>query len=195
MRNLMLMLSAALVLLSACSQDPSMAEACPDGCKPQPYLIGQGDVLHISVWKDATLDRTVTVRPDGMISFPLLDDLQAAGQTPMSLEKTIGDKLKQFLSDPEVSVVVQEVHSYAVSVLGQVKTPGRYELKNENTTVLDVLAQAGGLTPYASTSSIVVLRTANGVRSRLRFDYDDAIANKNGDAAFYVRPGDVIMVP
>lgn len=195
MRNLMLMLSAALVLLSACSQDPPMADVCADGCKPQPYLIGQGDVLHISVWKDATLDRTVTVRPDGMISFPLLDDLQAAGQTPMSLEKTIGDKLKQFLSDPEVSVVVQEVHSYAVSVLGQVKTPGRYELKNENTTVLDVLAQAGGLTPYASTSSIVVLRTTNGVRSRLRFDYDDAIANKGGDEAFYVRPGDVIMVP
>lgn len=190
---------AAMVMLAACALDPAdpagKAEQCSGGCQAQPYTIGQGDVLHVSVWKDATLDRTLTVRPDGMISFPLINDIQASGQTPLSLQKTITDKLKQYIAEPEVSVVVQEVHSYAVSVLGQVKTPGRYELKNEDTTVLDVLAQAGGLTEFASSSNIVVLRTVNGTRSRLRFDYGDAVAGKDGQAAFFVHPGDVILVP
>lgn len=190
---------AALMLLASCAQDPvdpgAKVEQCNGGCQTQPYTIGQGDVLHVSVWKDATLDRTLTVRPDGMISFPLINDIQASGQTPLSLQKAITDKLKQYIAEPEVSVVVQEVHSYAVSVLGQVKTPGRYELKNEDTTVLDVLAQAGGLTEFASTSNIVVLRTVSGVHSRLRFDYDDAVAGKGGEVVFFVHPGDVILVP
>lgn len=187
---------AAVALLAACAQDPVQTDACGSGsCEAQPYAIGPGDVLHISVWKDATLDRTVTVRPDGMISFPLLNDMQASGLTPQALQKAVSDKLRQFIAEPEVSVVVQEVHSYAVSVLGQVKTPGRYELKNEDTTVLDVLAQAGGLTAFASPSDIAVLRTVHGVRSRLRFDYSDAVAGRGGDKAFFVHPGDVILVP
>lgn len=195
-KTLILTLLSALTLISACARDSVKVDQCGDGgCKVQPYMIGQGDVLHISVWKDASLDRTVTVRPDGMISFPLLNDIQASGQTPITLQKTISDKLKQYIAEPEVSVVVQEVHSYAVSVLGQVKTPGRYELKNENTTVLDVLAQAGGLTAYASSSDIVVLRTADGVSSRLHFDYSDAVSNKGDQLLFYVHPGDVILVP
>ena len=189
-------LSLALALLTACTRDSVRLDQCGgDDCKAQPYLIGQGDVLHISAWKDASLDRTVTVRPDGMISYPLLNDIQAAGQTPMSLQKTLSEKLKQFIAEPEVSVVVQEVHSYAVSVLGQVKTPGRYELKNEDTTVLEVLAQAGGLTVYASPSDIVILRSAGGVSSRLHFDYDDAVSNQAGQLTFFVHPGDVILVP
>lgn len=183
-------------LLAACVQDPAQVDACTDGgCKAQPYAIGPGDVLHISVWKDASLDRTVTVRPDGMISFPLLNDIDAAGLTPQALQQAVSDKLKQFMAEPEVSVVVQEVHSYAVSVLGQVKTPGRYEFKTEGASVLDVLAQAGGLTAFASPSDIVVLRTVNGVRKRLSFDYDDAVAGKSGDQVFFVHPGDVILVP
>lgn len=191
-----LLMSVVLPLLVACAQDPATADQCgTGGCQAQPYVIGQGDVLHISAWKDASLDRTVTVRPDGMVSFPLLNDIQAAGQTPTSLQKSISDKLKQYIAEPEVSVVVQEIHSYAVSVLGQVKAPGRYELKDEDTTVLEVLAQAGGLTAYASPSDIVILRIEGGKSSRLHFDYNDAVSSKRGQPALFVHPGDVILVP
>jgi polysaccharide export outer membrane protein len=183
--------------LSACIQQPVQVSGAPcrgDGCKVEEYLIGPGDVLHISVWKDATLDRIVTVRPDGMISYPLLSDVRASGETPIQLQKTLTDKLKQYMADPEVSVVVQEVHSFAVSVLGEVKTPGRYELKAQ-ATVLDVLAQAGGLTPFASASRIVILRDEDGVKKRLLFDYDAAISKQGPQQLFYVHPGDIIMVP
>jgi polysaccharide export outer membrane protein len=192
--------ATALLLLAglpACAQPPVLASGDPcrgDGCKVEEYLIGPGDVLHISVWKDATLDRVVTVRPDGMISYPLLSDVQASGQTPIQLQKALTDKLKQYMADPEVSVVVQEVHSFAVSVLGEVKTPGRYELKTQ-ATVLDVLAQAGGLTPFASSSGIVILRDEGGVKKRIVFDYDAAVSKQGSQQLFYVHPGDIIMVP
>ena len=191
--------TAGLLLagLAACVQQPVQASGDPcrgDGCKVEEYLIGPGDVLHISVWKDATLDRIVTVRPDGMISYPLLSDVRASGTTPTQLQKTLTDKLKQYMADPEVSVVVQEVHSFAVSVLGEVKTPGRYEQKGQ-ATVLDVLAQAGGLTPFASASRIVILRDEDGVKKRLLFDYDGAVSKQGSQQLFYVHPGDIIMVP
>lgn len=185
------------LLLAACAQQAVDSEpaACQGAaCKPWEYRIGPGDVLHISVWKDTSLDRIVTVRPDGMISYPLLSDLQASGQTPLELQKTLGEKLKQFMADPEVSVVVQEVHSFAVSVLGEVKTPGRYELKGPS-TVLDVLALAGGLTPYAGASRIVIIRDQGGTKTRILFDYNSAISNAGAGQLFYVRPGDIVMVP
>jgi polysaccharide export outer membrane protein len=98
------------------------------------------------------------------------------------------------MAEPEVSVVVQEVHSFAVSVLGEVKTPGRYELKAQ-ATVLDVLAQAGGLTPFASASRIVILRDEGGAKKRLVFDYDAAVSKQGEQKLFYVHPGDILMVP
>ena len=185
------------LLLPACAEQSVEAVSAPcqsEGCKPAKYLVGPGDVLHISVWKDASLDRIVTVRPDGMISYPLLNDVQASGQTPLELQKSLTDKLKQYMADPEVSVVVQEVHSFAVSVLGEVKTPGRYELKGQ-ATVLDVLAQAGGLSPYASSSRIVILRDEGGVKKRMLFDYNAAVSKQAAEQVFYVHSGDIIMVP
>jgi polysaccharide export outer membrane protein len=193
-------LAAGLILallLPACAEQSVETTGAPcrsEGCKPGEYLVGPGDVLHISVWKDATLDRIVTVRPDGMISYPLLSDVQASGLTPMQLQKNLTDKLKQFMADPEVSVVVQEVHSFAVSVLGEVKTPGRYELKGQ-ATVLDVLAQAGGLSPYASASRVVILRDEDGVKKRILFDYNAAVSKQAAEQVFYVHSGDIIMVP
>ena len=192
-----LMAGLALLSLQACMEQPVAEANTPcrsEGCKPGEYLVGPGDVLHISVWKDASLDRIVTVRPDGMISYPLLSDLQASGLTPMQLQKNLADKLKQYMADPEVSVVVQEVHSFAVSVLGEVKTPGRYELKGQ-ATVLDVLAQAGGLSPYASASRIVILRDEGGVKKRMLFDYNAAVSKRAAEEVFYVHPSDIIMVP
>ena len=185
------------LLLPACAEQSVATGSAPcqsEGCKPGEYLVGPGDVLHISVWKDASLDRIVTVRPDGMISYPLLNDVQASGQTPLQLQKSLTDKLKQYMADPEVSVVVQEVHSFAVSVLGEVKSPGRYELKGQS-TVLDVLAQSGGLSPYASASRIVILRDEGGVEKRILFDYNAAVSKQAAEQVFYVHPGDIIMVP
>lgn len=181
--------------LAACAETTAMTatDGCHgESCRVEKYSIGPGDVLHIAVWKDAGLDRIVTVRPDGMISFPLINEVQASGETPMQLQKNIGDRLRQYMSDPEVSVVVQEVHSFAVSVLGEVKTPGRYELKND-ATVLDVLAEAGGLSEFASPSKIVVLRDDDGVKKRFLFDYDTAV--DGSEPPFYVHPGDIISVP
>jgi polysaccharide biosynthesis/export protein len=196
LRDIMTLGFLALLLgsLAACAHDQPVADGPCHGesCRVEKYVIGPGDVLHISVWKDASLERIDTVRPDGMISFPLINEIQAAGLTPLQLQKTLSDHLRQYMSDPEVSVVVQEVHSFAVSVLGEVKTPGRYELKNQ-ATVLDVLAQAGGLSEFASPSKIVILRDEDGAKKRIMFDYDTAVYGE--EPPFYVHPGDIISVP
>ncbi|HEY3645476.1 MAG TPA: polysaccharide biosynthesis/export family protein [Gammaproteobacteria bacterium] len=187
------LLAALLAAVTACAHDQPVADSgCHGDCRAERYVIGPGDVLHISVWKDQNLERIDTVRPDGMISFPLVNEVMAAGQTPMQLQKSLSDKLRQYISDPEVSVVVQEVHSFAVSVLGEVKTPGRYELKDQS-TVLDVLAQAGGLSEFASPSKIVVLRDDNGVKKRILFDYNSAVYGE--EPPLYVHSGDIITVP
>lgn len=192
-------LVAALLLTTACAgmADPLAAPVCKGSVCDAPageYHIGPGDVLQISVWKDDSLNRTVPVRPDGMISFPLLNDVQAAGQTPLQLRETLMNKLKQYLATPEVSVVVTEVHSYAVSVMGQVKKPGHYEFKGP-ATVLDAIAEAGGLNEFASPSKIVVLRHDQGKEDRLAFDYTSALEGSGNARNFYVHSGDIVMVP
>ncbi len=193
--NIVGVLMLAAVFAGCAEQPVAAADNCHgDGCKVGEYRIGPGDVLHISVWKDQGLDRVVTVRPDGMISFPLLDDVKASGLTPVQLQKAVSDALKQFMADPAVSVVVQEVHSFAASVLGEVKTPGRYEFKG-SATVLDLLAEAGGLTPYAARSKIVILRDDGAGKQRILFDYDAALTAQGAQQPFYVHPGDIIMVP
>ena len=187
------LLAVLFSAVSACAHDqPAADTGCHGDCRAERYVIGPGDVLHISVWKDPNLERIDTVRPDGMISFPLINEVTAAGQTPLQLQKNLADKLRQYISDPEVSVVVQEVHSFAVSVLGEVKTPGRYELKDQS-TVLDVLAQAGGLSEFASPSKIVVLRDENGVKKRILFDYNSAVYGE--EPPLYVHSGDIITGP
>lgn len=160
------------------------------------YRIGPADVLQISVWKNDALTQEVPVRPDGMISFPLVNEIRAAGLTPLQLRDLLAKRLAPFLTKPEVSVVVLEIHSFAVSVLGEVKTPGRYELKNE-ATVLDVLALAGGTTEFATRSGIVVLRNNGGGVRRIPFNYDRFIAAPRTRVQdnIYVEPGDVIVVP
>src|SRR5690349_1261036 len=142
---------------------------------PAEYRIGPADVLHVSVWKNESVSRTVPVRPDGNISLPLANDIRAAGLTPMELRDAVKKKLRAYIPDAEVSVIVTEMHSYAVSVLGEVKEAGRYEMKS-SATVLDVLAQAGGVTEFASRSRIFVLRGSGANAKRIPFDYDRVIA-------------------
>ena len=120
-------------------------------------MIGPEDVLEIAVWGNTDVTRTVPVRPDGKISLPLLNDVQAAGSTPMQLRGALVASLERYMPSPMLSVIVREVHSFKVTVIGEVKTPGRYELRSR-ATVLDVLALAGGLTQFAARTRITVVR-------------------------------------
>jgi polysaccharide biosynthesis/export protein len=162
--------------------------------RPSSFRIGPEDVLQISVWKNDALTRTVPVRPDGMISLPLLNDVRAAGLTPMELRDALTRRLAPFVPLPEVSVIVAEVRSCTVSVIGEVAKPGRYDLKGA-VTVIDALALAGGFKEFASRSHIVVLRSEGGNTSRLAFDYDQVKSGGHAQANFPLRPGDVVIVP
>jgi polysaccharide export outer membrane protein len=156
------------------------------------YTIGPEDLLYIGVWKNEPLSRQVPVRPDGMISIPLVNDVRAAGLTPMQLRDVLVRRLSDFMPNPEVSVIVQEVHSPKVSVLGEVAHPGRFDLRGR-TTVLDLLALAGGLTEFASRSRIVILRNDGSQAGRIRFDYDKAMQD-GAQTNFELRPGDIVLV-
>jgi len=184
----------AMALLSILLQS-SRAQEPPAGSCPGSYVIGQEDVLDIAVWDNAELTRTVPVRPDGKISLPLLSDVTAAGLTPMELRDTLTKALTEYIPRPAVSVLVKEIHSVKVSVIGQVKTPGRYELK-DRATVLDVLAMAGGLNEFAARNRIVVLRGEPAGTARILVPYDKLTAKKNGGQQnVCMHPGDVVFVP
>jgi len=156
------------------------------------YRIGSEDVLQISVWRDDGMSRTVPVRPDGMISLPLINDVRAVGLTPIELREVLMKKLADYLPTPEVSVIVTEIRSFKVSVMGEVKSPQRYDLKSW-TTVLDVLAMAGGFTQFAARSKVSVLRREGTTTRHIPFNYPRVIAGQEED--FYLRPGDKVVVP
>jgi polysaccharide export outer membrane protein len=158
------------------------------------YRIGPEDVLQVSVWSNDALSRTAPVRPDGRISLPLLNDVRAAGLTPMELREELIRLLAEYIPRPEVAVTVTEVKSFKVSVMGAVTKPGRYELKSR-ATVIDVLAMAEGFTEFAARSRIVVLRSTGDRVERLAFDYDKVASGGPAQANFYVRPGDIVLVP
>jgi polysaccharide export outer membrane protein len=160
----------------------------------QEYRIGPADVLQISVWKNEALTRTVPVRPDGMISLPLVNEIRAAGLTPIELRDLLKKKLTEYVPSPEVSVIVMEMHSYMVSVLGEVKTAGRYQFMSP-VTVLDVLARAGGITEFATPSRLYVLRPEKGVMKKIPFNYNKVVAAPGKHQNFFVQPGDIIVVP
>lgn len=190
-----LLLLAAMVAGPASTQEPVEAPADQhDAARLAEYRIGPEDVLQISVWKNDTMSQTVPVRPDGKISLPLLNDLQAAGLTPMQLRDILIKKLVEYIPAPEVSVIVREVHSFKVSVIGEVKATGRYELRSR-ATVLDVLAQAGGLSEFASRSRIVILRPEGTTVKRILFNYNKAISGDGEQQNFFLQPGDIILIP
>lgn len=197
-----LLLAATICVLGAASAvgparaAPAASAGCTaPGSDAAAYRIGAGDLLRIAVWNDKELDRTVTVRPDGNISFPLLNDVAAAGLTPMQLQGAMTSGLRRYVSDPQVSVVVQEIRSFQVSVLGQVQHPGRYELQSNSATVLDVLAEAGGFTSFAARTEVRVLRQGPDGTRRIPFHYRKAVSAAPGTADFCVQPGDIIIVP
>ena len=157
------------------------------------FEIGPEDILDISVWKSPELSRTVPVRPDGKVSLPLVNDIQAAGLTPATLREQVTAKLSEFIPAPEVSVMVREVHSRKVAVVGAVKAPGRFELKSPM-TVLEAIALAQGFTDFASRDRIVVLRQQGATTTRLAFNYR-RLADGAEQDNFFMRPGDIVVVP
>jgi len=157
------------------------------------FRIGPEDILDVQVWKNSDLSRIVPVRPDGMISLPLVNDIQAAELTPTDLRLQITQRLAEFVPSPEVSVIVREVHSVKVAVIGAVRMPGLFEVKSP-ATVLDMLARAQGLSEFADRGRIVVLRQDGATTSRIPFNYR-RVAEGSEQDNFPVRPGDVIVVP
>jgi polysaccharide export outer membrane protein len=159
------------------------------------YVIGPEDVLQVTVWKNDNLSRVVPVRPDGKISLPLLHDVQAAGLTAMQLRDKVSRALAEFMPNPEVSVIVTDIRSFRVSVMGEVQRPGVLLLKS-STTVLEAIAMAGGFRDFASPSKIVVVRRdPAGQTQKIPFNYNKAIRNGETEDNIVLKTGDVIVVP
>jgi polysaccharide export outer membrane protein len=159
------------------------------------YLIGADDVLEIDVYKEQEVSRTVLVRADGKISLPLAGELMAGGRTPLQLEQEIANRLKDFISEPVVAVIVKESKSRKINILGMVIKPGAYLLTG-STTVLDAIAMAGGFKDFAKQKSIYVLRKGdNGAEQRLPFNYKDVIKGKNTEQNILLQPNDSVVVP
>jgi polysaccharide export outer membrane protein len=158
------------------------------------YRIGEQDLLTVTVWREPELSGTVMVRPDGDITLPLINDVHASGLTPDELKTVLTEKLKGFLNLPQVTVAVREINSRKVFVIGQVGHEGSYRI-NSTSTVLQVIAEAGGLREFANRKGIYVLRKENGLQTRLKFNYDKVIKGKDPRENILLRPGDTIVVP
>lgn len=188
-------LPVSLVLLAALAvHAPSHANEAEPAGTTEEYRIGPEDMLDITLYGHPDLARVVPVRPDGRISLPLVNEVAVSGLTPQQLREILIPKFTPFLPNPEVSIIVREIHSFKVSVLGNVRTPGRFELKSR-ATVLDAIALAQGLTEFAERRRIVVLRHKGAVLKRIRFDYDDSVSESGTAPAFFLQSGDTIVVP
>lgn len=177
---------------SAAANKPAAA-GISGGQSASDYVIGADDVLHISVWKEPDLSETLPVRPDGKISMPLLGDVDAAGMTPVDLGKSITEKLKKYISDPRVTVVVNAMNSQRVFVTGEVNKPGAINLL-PHMTVLQALASAG-FTQFANLKAIYLLRNENGRQVKLPFNYKEVVKGNHPEQNIPLKPGDTIVVP
>lgn len=202
---LMIAILAPGLLCSAQNQQPAAtptgAPATATPATPAPpaaaandtYVIGANDVLSVTVWKEPTLSGSVLVRPDGMISIPLVGDIQAAGLTPLRLADQITTKLKKYVQDPNVSVVVSSIHSKMIYLIGEVGKTGPIEM-SPDMTLLEAISSAGGLSEFANKKKIYILRDQGGKRERIPVHYKGALAgNRALDLA--LKPGDTIVVP
>jgi polysaccharide export outer membrane protein len=185
------LLTAAVMLLSAAAAGAADETT---GSMAAEYVIGAGDVLHISVWKDESLTRQVVVLPDGKIGFPLIGQVTAAGKTVAELTKEIEQKLGRFVPGVELSVVVQQTGSMTIYVIGKVNTPGRFTLVAD-VNVLQALAMAGGLNPFAKRGEIKIFREASGGTKVFYFDYDTVADGQDPRQNMRLKKGDVIVVP
>ena len=206
--SILLILAGAILLagpatvLHAQPQNPA-----PDAAKPiapaasspvapndPDYKIGPQDVLTITVWKEPDVSREVPVRPDGKISLPLLNDVDAAGLTPMQLASSLTESLKKFISSPQVTVIVKEINSRRVYVIGEVVRAGTFPLLPKM-TVLQIVSSCGGFTQFANPKKIYVLRTKDGKQTKIPFNYKEVVSGKNPEQNIELQPGDTVVVP
>jgi len=169
------------------------ADAVQETGASSDYVIGADDVLHISVWKEPELSEQLPVRPDGKISMPLLNDIPAAGLTPLALKDSITEKLKKFIADPRVTVVVTAMNSQRVFVSGEVLHSGPIPLL-PHMTVLQALSQAG-FNQFANLKGIYLLRTENGKQEKIPFNYKEVIKGNRPEQNIMLKPGDTVVVP
>jgi len=161
---------------------------------PPDYVIGPDDVLAVVFWRDKDMSSEVAVRPDGKISLPLLNDVQAAGLTPPQLRARLTELSQEYLDDPNVTIVVRQINSRKVFITGQVNKAGTFPLSGP-TTVLQLIAMAGGIAEYANGKKIVVMRTENGRQVSFPFNYADVVARRKLAQTIGLRPGDTVIVP
>lgn len=178
------------------AQKPNMSVLPPVSASPvdADYKIGPQDVLRIDVWKEPDISRVIPVRPDGKISVPLLNDVQASGLTAMELAASLRESLSKYLTNPQVTVTVNEINSRRVYITGEVIHPGTFPLL-PNMTVLQALSGAGGFTQFARLKNIYVLRTEGGKQVKHPFNYKEVVKGKLADQNIFLLPGDVIVVP
>lgn len=179
-------------------QAPSAAPAPAAGANPNPvlpdgFVIGAGDVLSIVFWRDKDISGDVTVRPDGKISLPLLNEVQALGSTPEQLRAALVAAAAKFIEDPSATVIVKEIHSRNVFITGSVAKPGTYPLGREM-TVLQLIASAGGLLEYADADNITIIGTENGRTQYRKFSYNDVVKRQRGEQNILLKPGDTVVV-
>ena len=212
-RWVVLVSAFTMVLASAAAQDapkpspsatpaeqaskPTQPATAPDGSRvdSKTYVIGENDILDIDVWKEKEISRAIPVRPDGKISLPLIGEIQATGMTPLQLQDDIAQRLKAFLANPQVTVIVSDPRSHHFNIVGEVAKPGTYPL-SQSMTVLDAISLAGGFRDFAKETKIYVLRTEpGGSQVRLPFNYKEAIKGKKPENNIVLKPGDTIVVP
>src|SRR6266487_2297325 len=175
--------------------DSDAAKGTPTAQVSDEFIIGPGDILAINVWKEAEISRVVPVRSDGRISLPLIGEVQSSGRTPRQLEADIIKRLKDYVADPAVTVVVQEIRSQKFNVLGMVSHPGSFPLAKP-ITVMDAIATAGGFRDFAKQKDVYVLRhEASGKQSRFPFNYKDVIKGSHPEQNIELQSGDTVVVP
>jgi len=182
---------------SAPASQPTQTVDASSVTKPHDdsFVIGNDDMLAINVWKEPDISRSIPVRSDGKISLPLVGEVQATGRTPLKLEQDIAAKLKNYIAEPEVTVIIQQINSQKFNILGQVSRPGSYPINN-SATVLDAIAVAGGFRDFAKQKSIYVLRqNADGSQARMPFNYKEVVKGKNPAQNVKLQPRDTIVVP
>jgi polysaccharide biosynthesis/export protein len=158
------------------------------------YLIGADDILSVDVWKEPEISRIVPVRPDGKISVPLINDVQAAGMSPTQLALQITEQLRKTLVNPQVTVIVTQINSQRIYILGEVTRGGAYSLL-PNMTVLQALSSAGSVTPFANLKKIYIMRTTNGRQQMLPFNYKEVVSGQKVEQNVHLQAGDTIVVP
>ncbi len=164
------------------------------GADSDRYVIGAEDVLYIHVWREEALSRTVPVRMDGHISLPLIHEIRATGLTPLQLKEEITNKLREFIENPIVSVMVMEANSFKVFVSGQVRTPGVVRLRSE-TTILQLIPMVGGFTDWANQKKILIIRKEEGKEKRFVVNYKNLMKGENLESNIVLKAGDTIIVP